>query len=135
MSLSHAVAGWDVLHGGWDVPPPLGHPIMVGCSSFGGMIPPWWYVHPWWDVHPLVGHPSPGRTSPGLTHLDVLLAVGLVVQQQLALQQEAFAAFVADLHAAVRDIHVFLQVPAIVKDPGALLARVVLLFLQLHLLA
>lgn len=70
MSLSHGVAGWEVLHGGWDVSPPLGCPIMMGCSYFGGVSPTWWDVHfhgmlhhwwvvpswwmssTWWDVHP-----------------------------------------------------------------------------------
>ena len=67
-------------------------------------------------------------------HLDALLTVRLVVQQQLALQQEALPAVGADLHAVVCDIHVLLQVPAVVEDAGALLTGEVLLLLQPHLL-
>lgn len=66
----------------------------------------------------------------GGSYLNALLAVGLLVQQQLALQQEAFAAAAARLRAVVRDAHVLLQVPAVVEDARAPPARVLLLVLQ-----
>ena len=66
-------------------------------------------------------------------YLYALLTVGLVMQQQLTLQQEAFATLGADLHAVVRHIHVLLQVPAVVEDARALLTGEVLLLLQPHL--
>lgn len=67
-------------------------------------------------------------------YLYALLTVGLVMQKQFALQQEAFAALVADLHAVVCDVHVLFQVPAVVEDTWTLLTGEVLLLLQLHLL-
>lgn len=57
-----------------------------------------------------------------------------MVKHQLALQEEPLAAFVANPHAAVGDVHVLLQIPPIIKNSRALLTREVLLLLKFGLL-
>lgn len=56
------------------------------------------------------------------------------MKHQLALQEEPLAAFVANPHAAVGDVHVLLQIPPIIKNSRALLTREVLLLLKFGLL-
>lgn len=73
--------------------------------------------------------------TPPPPYLDALLAVGLLVQQQLALQQESLPAVAAALHAVVGDVHVFLQVPAVVEDARTFLTGEMLLLLQPDFLA
>lgn len=82
---------------------------------------------------PIHAHVRLGR--PSVTHLYGPLAVGLLVELKLTLQQEALATLVAHLHAVVRGAHVLLQVPVVVEAAGAAHAREGLPLLQPHLQA
>lgn len=53
--------------------------------------------------------------------LNVFFTVCLLVKGQLTFQDKLLATFITDLHAPVSNVHVLLQVPASIKDPGALL--------------
>lgn len=55
------------------------------------------------------------------TYLNVFFTVCLLVKGQLTFQDKLLATFITDLHTPVSNVHVLLQVPASIKDPGALL--------------